>query len=230
MKKRILIVLFLIAAIGVTGWFSLHTWWKDNLTEWTWRYKMTVSVETPEGIKIGSAVREVGVIRGLLLLPEMNPAIGVTGEAVVVDLGERGILFALMRNELGSDYAHHVVFNAFPYEGGGTTVEGIHHYSQLKSAKTTLSLRDYPLMVTFKDIRDPRTVEVVYAVEPYWDKREYKYRLREDNFEKLFGKGVRLKDVTIEMTDDPISWGIEEEIEHFGGGVGAYDKSSFIRK
>lgn len=39
----------------------------------------------------------------------------VKGEAIVVDLGQRGVLFALLRGQtLGSDYSKYVLFKAIP--------------------------------------------------------------------------------------------------------------------
>lgn len=58
--------------------------WSAAFASGTWRYKMTVTVETPEGLKTGSAVREVYVARGLKITPESLPHVKVTGEAVVL--------------------------------------------------------------------------------------------------------------------------------------------------
>lgn len=62
----------------------------------TFRYKITVEIETPEGIKTGSAVREVRISNNLAKY--VNPDVRsltyrVIGEAVSIDLGEHGILF-----------------------------------------------------------------------------------------------------------------------------------------
>lgn len=57
----------------------------------TWRYKMTVTVETPEGIKTGSAVREISNSLQGNNWPDVGNPAGVRGEAVVVDLSKRGV-------------------------------------------------------------------------------------------------------------------------------------------
>lgn len=46
----------------------------------------------------------------------------------------------------------------------------------------------------------------VMAETPPFPRR---YHLEEDNFEELFGQGVRLKEITVEMTDDPVTREIE---------------------
>jgi len=72
----------------------------------SWNYKLTLVVETPEGQVVGSAVRKVSAQRDPVIL-QWIPAsgyghAGVKGEAVVVDLGQRGVLFALLTGSDGS--------------------------------------------------------------------------------------------------------------------------------
>ncbi|MDP3550575.1 MAG: hypothetical protein Q8R81_09275, partial [Novosphingobium sp.] len=63
----------------------------------TMRYKMTVEVETPEGLKTGFAVRELEFRdRSGFPLGESRPQIKLRGEAVAVDLGGGRTLFALL--------------------------------------------------------------------------------------------------------------------------------------
>lgn len=50
----------------------------------------------------------------------------------------------------------------------------------------------YPMLVTFSDLGDPASVE---RVDP-------------DDLAASFGDGVRLKRVTVQMTDDPVTTGI----------------------
>jgi hypothetical protein len=191
---------------------------RAGLSSGKWRYKMTVEVETPEGVKTGSAVREVSVQQKPNLVREMAGVdVKVKGEAVVVDLGKRGILFAVMRNDIGPDYNYQVVFNAFPipgeqYGAGGFTASGLMYYSQLKDAKAVLPPELYPTMVNFADIHDPKSVEPVWEGEYYKERvglgSKRAFRVKQDNFEKIFGTGVKLKEVTVEMTKEPVNKGI----------------------
>lgn len=175
----------------------------------TWRYRMTVAVETPEGIKTGSAVREI-FVRIQPSLPEGGNHVSVRGEAVVVDLGERGVLFALLKGQLFD--ADKILFYVFPIPdtmGGGSTKKGIAYYTRLKYAKKTLEPDFYPLLVHFKDRNDPKSVELVYEQDTYEKIRTTGLRrgtrLKADRFEEIFGEGVKLKEITIEMTDDLIN-------------------------
>jgi hypothetical protein len=61
-----------------------------------YRFRMTVEVSTPQGLKTGSSVMEVSATRQILATSETHPiSAGLRGEAVVVDLPS-GPLFALL--------------------------------------------------------------------------------------------------------------------------------------
>jgi hypothetical protein len=178
----------------------------------TWRYKMTVTVETPDGDKIGYAVRELSNSASnikIIDLPQSTNSAKVKGEAVVVDLGKRGKLFALLKGYKGNhNHASQIIYKLF---GGGTNVEGIKKLNSLANEKAILQIADYPMLVTFKDINDPKTVALVMDIER--DKKDNtaqpRYLIKADNFEELFGKGVKLKEITIEMTDEPVTSSID---------------------
>ncbi len=69
-----------------------------QVSRFTYRYRLSIEVETPEGVAIGSGVLSVRAVdaRGL---DGMLPLSGTDGEAVVVDLGKRGLLFALLKRD-----------------------------------------------------------------------------------------------------------------------------------
>lgn len=176
---------------------------------YSWRYKMTVVVETPEGIVTGSAVREMGnSLQGSLLSQNGNPA-SVRGEAVVVDLGERGVLFALISSD--SDMEFYRAFrHVWPH--GGATPEAIKFYSSLpvgtKGVLPPNHWPGYPKLVTFKDINDPKSVTLAQEWEHIRGEPMY---LKADHMEELFGEGVKLKEITLEITDEPVTWGVVDE-------------------
>lgn len=152
---------------------------------YTWRYKMTVSVDTPEGIKTGSAVREVAVKIEPFPLNKRKPwrsVATVKGEAIVVDLGQRGKLFSL----LDGDDAYRIVFTTFPYHEGGLTPEGAAYYSKLKAGPQ--KVERIPIMVAFKDVKDPKSIELAYQYQSVTVTNQIadNYKIT-DNLEKLFG-------------------------------------------
>lgn len=182
------------------------------VTKGTWRYKMTVVVETPEGLKSGYAVREMGNDSVGSFIPEVGNPADVRGEAVVVDLGKRGTLFALISHQSDLEF-----YNAFPVPGkpfnnGGSTPEGIKYYASLPvGTKGTLNPEyppGYPKLVTFKDMNDPKSITEVQIWER---KKDGLFFLKGDRTEDLFGKGVKLKDITLEITDESVTWGIVDK-------------------
>jgi len=199
--------MFLLVAVAVLAYMAMFP------TQ-SWRYKMTVVVVTPEGIKTGSAVREVSVRDNPKITPETIPSIDVKGEAVVVDLGDRGVLFALLKNYRGTNYAHNVAYDTI---GGNLSPEGIRFLQNSTGKKAVLESRRYPMLVMFKDIKDPKTVTPVleFAEEG---------SITADHFEELLGKGVRLKEISIEVTDEPVTWGIVDPfIPSFGKETGFWE-------
>lgn len=180
----------------------------------SWRYKLTVTVETPEGIKTGSAVREVHAQEQPHPLPEMKPtAYSIKGEAAVVDLGKRGQLFALLPTYIGgSDGWRSIVFAAFPTNLKGR--QRINYYQSLTGQSKELDPSHYPVMVHFKDPQDPKTVESLLEYKPCPDEKGIPRNSRcitDDHFAEFFGEGVRLKSVSIEMTDEPVTKGLVQK-------------------
>ena len=82
------------------------------------------------------------------------------------------------------------------------------------------------MLVSFKDLNDPKSVKLGYDVQTYSvienDQWVVKSRIRQDNFEVLFGKGVKLKNITIEMTDESVTRGIEARLAWLIDLGGAY--------
>lgn len=195
---------------------------QDN---YSWRYKMTVEVETPEGIVSGSAVRQMGNdLHGSPLSQNGNPG-DVSGEAVVVDLGERGVLFALISHR--SDIEFYDAFREI-WPHGGSTPEAIKFYANLPvGTKGVLPPQVGPKLVTFTDMNDPTSVILAQV----WERKgRGGFYLAEDRMEALFGEGVKLKGITLEITDEPVTWGIEKLLHWLGDVGGGYLHGGFTSK
>lgn len=171
----------------------------------SWNYKMTVIVETPEGVVTGSSVREMSNVTRRSYLPEVGNPASVKGEAVIVDLGKRGVLFALISENSDMEF-----YNAYSHlwSRGGSTPEGIRFYAQMpvgtKGTLNPVMPPGYPKLVAFKNINDPKSV----IEAQIWERKaDGKFFLKEDRMEELFGAGVKLKDITLEITDEPVTWG-----------------------
>lgn len=179
--------------IIVAVFLGMYGCWEITYPSGSFRYKLTLVVDDNGKKIVASSVRQVHIRVNPRITPEMNNSVSVKGEAVVVDLGEKGVLFALLKGNDDNDYGYRIVFNEFQ-RSGATTPEGIKFYSSLK-AKKKLAFDKIPMLVRFKDINDPKTVELV---DPY-------------DLEKTFGKGVKLVSATLEMTDEGVTSGVIEK-------------------
>ncbi len=179
-----------------------------------WRYEMTVVVETPEGIKTGSAVRQVSNSSFIRLInwPGAGPGANFKGEAVAVDLGKRDYLFAILG--VNPEYEY---YGAYPNPHGAGTVAGIRYYNWMLWGKKKTILNPetftyYPTFVTFKDINDPKSVELVFAIDRTGLRYDAPNKII-DNVEEVFGKDVRIKEVSIERTRELVTWGVVEILQ-----------------
>lgn len=221
--KKIGKILGVIVLLAVTAAVAAEVAQNAALSG-TWRYKITVMVETPEGIKTGSTVREVRGTVNLNPLPEERGAgFRTFGEAVVVDLGKGRKVFGLIDWQ-----THEEVFKALPQgTEKGEWSHVVKYYQELKSGtKGVLPQNAWPKFVTFKDLNDPKSIELVWAGEFYDKPHEngigssLDFRVGTDRFEELFGQGVKLKEVEIEITDEPVVRKIDKYLPSFGEETG----------
>ena len=158
------------------------------------KYRLTVEVETPTGLKSASGVPAVTPDRGY-----SNRGRSVTsGEAVFVDLGGAKNLVALLAHldkTLDLDAINYVALRAYG-EAGGQRVS----FSQMSRMTGIVPVTGalIPVLVTFADATDPATMR---GVAP-------------DNSEAALGPGYRLHRVTAEVVPNGF-WPID-----FGGPLG----------
>jgi hypothetical protein len=67
-----------------------------------------------------------------------------------------------------------------------------------------LSPQHYPQLVTFRDIRDPKSIEIV---DP-------------NNMAASLGPGVTLQSITVSVTSDDLTEGIEKKLPSYGPSSG----------
>lgn len=183
------------------------------------RYRLTVEIDTPHGLRMGSSVIEVTAGEVGTTLGGANAE--ARGEAVAVDIAPGQTLFVLLRSDASYGWAAGIMSGVTPEPGDpsisrddrfGAHIEAVRANHKLNivprwfpprlSADKPVS--GYPIMVRFRDLRDPRTVE---RVDP-------------DNLAASFGSGVTLRRITVQLTDDPITTGIEKRLPSFGKGSG----------
>ncbi|OCC24853.1 hypothetical protein MB02_05170 [Croceicoccus estronivorus] len=175
-----------ILALLVSGAAMLLAGCNELFPE-TYRYRLTVEVDTPEGPRAGSSVIEVSGHKGIGIPgPEAGGWISrVQGEAVAVDLPNGRTLFALLRSEDGrgaESYAWALLPQ--PLASSGTSEK--HDALRAVVGAADLERENYPMLVTFRNITVPASVE---AVDP-------------GNLGASFGPGYALHRITVQITDD----------------------------
>lgn len=157
--------------------------------------RLTAVVDTPQGEKTGSSVIEV---------KWSVASYEVTGEAVAVDIAPGQTLFVLLRSASDVDWIAYVSRNMdIPKRNEGEPLE--HEFDWIAADRRVWPIKrrwktvsedydNYPYFVRFRNMADPTSVE---QVDP-------------DNLAASFGKGVKLKSLTVQMTDEPVTVGIEK--------------------
>jgi hypothetical protein len=198
-----------VAVVFVGAFLSYHVAY-PNLTL---RYRLTLEAEVDGQPKVGSGVIEVIYSKQPEFASGRDRVSSHRGEAVVLELGERGTLFALLKEGADSrSIPESIVLRAFGFPGGvipGPTVDAGFSQMQKLSGKRELPLTSLPLLVRFRDINDPMTVE---KVDPY-------------DIASSFGAGAKLVRATLEIvptgiwplnslgiTGEPITMGIEKQL------------------
>lgn len=160
----------------------------------SYRFRMTVEVDTPQGLKTGSSVIEVDAERQEQVLSEARPMFSsVKGEAVAVDLRSGPLFVLLQMPDARTTYISAVTYALAPdlREGGWEPFwKAVNRLGGwFGSANGELPREDWPLMVRFRDIHDPKSVE---RVDP---------------------EAVGVKRIVLETTGDAVTTGIEQRLE-----------------
>ncbi len=150
---------------------------------YSWKEKVTLVVETPSGLKTGSSIVEVGLSfeRFLPGHPGGRTHISIRGESPFVEIAPGRYIFSLI-------YIHSLKGSANPLAPAVLQRELPSDYPERGrelsrlNAKKVLNAQQYPILVTFDDLRYPDTVR----------------RLESSDFRQIFGPGVRLREIVLE--------------------------------
>jgi hypothetical protein len=167
----------------------------------SYRVRVTIAVDTPEGVKTGSSVWEIEAVKGTIKVGDVGTTnSGIAGEAVVVDLPD-GPIFALLTIGDGQRSLQGAITDALVpgalkgdfYSAVASLAPGWFKGSvkaELPREYVSPNLRDpeprWPMMVRFKDINNPRSVE---RVDP---------------------ASIGVKRISLETTNDDMTQGIEK--------------------
>ncbi len=158
------------------------------------KYRLTVEVETPDGVKSASGVMAVH--------PDRSYSRGghtrTKGDAVLVDLGGGKNLVALLAHidnqSIDLDGMNYVALRA--YNAAGRKVS----FNEMSRVTGAVPVNDalIPVLATFTDPGDPGTARTVPP----------------DGLETRLGKGVHLRSVSVEVVPNGL-WPLD-----FGGPLG----------
>jgi hypothetical protein len=160
------------------------------------KYRLTVEVETPEGVKSASGVMAVHPDRSY----SRGGRTQTKGDAILVDLGGGRNLVALLAHiddgKLDLDGINYVPLRAYGAAGGKRVT-----FNDLNRLTGMVPVRDalIPVLVTFTDPKNPGSVGLVVP----------------DDVEATLGKGFRLHAITAEVVPNGV-WPLD-----FGGPLGA---------
>ncbi|MCA1196455.1 hypothetical protein K9B35_00600 [Sphingomonas sp. R647] len=178
---------------------------------------MTVDINTPDGLRSGSNVIASTITAG----PGFGDASGIAyrlrGEAVAVPLPSGRMLFAVPAPEKGGDAgAYHagLMQRAACRKGRPTARpdprlcgKTFRRWAREQTLAVELSPSDYPILLIFRDGTDPKSFQ----------------RVSPADFASVFGPGYALRGVTLRVTDEDITTGIEKKL----GWIGGYRNKTF---
>ena len=194
---------WLIVAIAVLG--ASYAAYTIAYPTYSYRWRITIEVETSSGTRTGSSVLETTTIQypAWLTLGANSSNTSVRGEAVFVDLGNGRNLVALLalgpRAEDGSA-------SSFAPRSFFTIQEGNPAYVKWsKELSTMTGRRPYagdkrPTLVTFANPNDPASVREVPFDDP----------------QSVLGPDVRSVRAWIDLTRDPVTKGLEAKLPWIG--------------
>lgn len=208
-SRAICMAFIATAVVSLTGCGSAPTH--------SYRFKLTVEVTTPAGLRSGMSVYEVSAKSLNAILPDQADRTWSTkGEAVVVDLPGGQTLFALLKTgAIHGDMAS-LSMEALDPAFNNDVVESARRISQGQgiSSPAIVERTNYPVLVRFKNISDPKSIQNVNS----------------DDLAAIFGTGFAVKRIFVEVSDAPVTAGIEKRLPSYGPETGFdkwYEKLSF---
>lgn len=178
---------------------ALVAWWVINTHGF--RYRLTVEVSADGELKSGSSVIQVNARLDFVPGRPLKYVLAFSGDAVEVDLGPRGSLFALLTSPDGFNAAYLPSKAFFSSAISADRAEQEQRFKQLddlvrQRARAELRPDQLPTLVTFTDRNDRKTVTQVAP----------------NDLAATLGSGVRLTRAVLEMTDEPVTRGIDTRL------------------
>lgn len=145
-----------------------------------WHSKQTIVIETPAGEVTASVVREK-YLRNEWLLRRTNSS--ERGEALAIEVAPDRYIFAVIDEYRPDDLRM--------FASAGSDIERARKLRWMRGEPKEIPPEQYPLMVTFGDLKDPASV---MEVDPF-------------NLPATFGAGYTIKSYTLEITGEAVTEG-----------------------
>jgi hypothetical protein len=180
-----------VAIIAAILFAALYLWPSHSS-----RFRVTLEVDTPDGLKSGSSVWETEVVEsgcwGPVEACKLRPT--AKGDAIFVNLGRgRNLVGLLGWGETGSDESG--IFDLTRAALAPDSNFGWKDEPKLRG-RGDLPLKNIPTLITFDDLTNPGTAKLVDPA----------------NLARTFGPGYLLRRVTLETTSDSIYHTIETKL------------------
>ena len=183
------VIYVLLSAIAVLALLYGVYWLDLQSRTYHFNQKLTVTVSTQGGDVADSSVSRVDIQH--YTKHDMAGQLGyarqlaIRGEATVVELAPGRYLFALIQEE-NELLAYKTFLNvANPEQPDSIKLTTTHYKGFVKQS-------DYPMLVTFADINNPKSVQLVKPAD----------------FAASFGPGFALKSIALEITDEKVTEGV----------------------
>lgn len=183
-------------------------WYQTSFPTASYRFRLSIMIETNGQVHSSSSVIAVSYRFFPKWAAGMSNGVQfertVRGQAVVIDVGERGALVAALTGppeDTGVQPAEFIAARAFlPYTQPGTlgfpaSLENIEAISRAQGA-AELQPNNMPAFLWFSDKADPTTATFV----------------KPSNFASVLGDSARLVSAKVEITQDPIVIDIDKEL------------------
>lgn len=154
-----------------------------------WNQKVTVVIGTPKGDVAGSSVQAISFkkYKKALLMEGNSSSWTVTGEAVAVPLPNGRYVFALIESDTIYGESHHLLQGLVHPRIGARTHEALARAAaQPVGSRFPLTGKLRPMLVTFSDISDPRSI----------------LEITPSNISRNIGAGYSIKSIYLEVTDE----------------------------
>ncbi len=187
---RIFAAILALCAAAVVGLYISYPWLYPT---YICRYRLTVNAAIGEQQYSGSSVVEIKVKMQPNVLDNPRWHFGINGQATFVDLGGGRNLVALLNPgpSKGKD-AVTLLFRAFNISFSADNAADL----KKLSGERRLEPVNWPAFVTFQDVGEARSIK---AVDP-------------SALQDTYGSGARINSVTVSITSDPASRGLEERL------------------